>query len=835
MPAEQTDSAAGVLPSPSTSGSGGTTPTFGAAAGAGTEPANGGRQSSGRGRPDLKGKRKASEANSNVGEDAAAGEGKEGKTKKKVKVGARASIACKTCRKRKVRCSAEWPICSFCSNRKMECVYEGHPAENGGTLLAGPSGIIPPNISALEAELPDPPILLEALEVFLMHYYDIFPFLHRATLIDEIKNGTAPRELVCCILALAARFSSTIRDTQPSPTSSAPDYYARLAAELLTLPENSPGHALPAADTPISLMRCQCFAILGFFEITAGRDNSGWLKLGNAIRMAQVLRLGFEDETPYMAELKPRAEDDAADPSVANSRALRSELRRRLFWALFALDRTISDGNERPCGLKVPRIASLRMPGGDTQFQAGQQSLGARFDPDPPAWSVSARPPPGGAEENEANLYGHMLRIAEIWSKVASYIGSGGRMVDRRPPWLDESQFAQLARELTEFEGRLPEELKYSEQTMLAHCMGSQTDARTFGMLHLLHAGSRHVLHRDYLPFLPPLDFKAANGPVDGEPLFGDSTSPPNWWQRNFDLAAASANVISDVCTQLSGHGITLTHPFAGFAAVAAGTVHCHLRFWPQSSAVPDDALHLHYFNQDVEILNGLRGVYPIADRWYENLAGLSVLYWNVSRGVFDADPIKVRAGLLQLMRSAREDADVPAAPRKPTPGKKNGVASRQPAVVAAAAANDAVPPLPAEHGPASGLRALVGESAPHERTLSQSLDALVPTPNVPGTPVGGLGAASAPPIAGTAYSDLLPPPLPGDLELPTDFFDLAALHGGLGGLGLATLDDAGYYWGGNSWGLGGFGGLGGAFPPPGAPPPGTGNGGGYGDLGWPM
>ncbi|GAA5978861.1 hypothetical protein JCM11641_003591 [Rhodosporidiobolus odoratus] len=785
-------------------------------------------------RPDIKGKRKASDVGYEEEVDAqAGGSDKPEKQKKKVKVGARASIACKTCRKRKVRCSAEWPVCSFCSTKKMECVYDGHPAENGGTLLAGPSGIIPNHITALEAELPGPPIVLEALNVFFIHYYDTFPFLHRATLTEEIKNGTAPKELLCCILALAARFCQALKDLHPSSASPAHEYYARVASELLTLPETTPGQSapLPSADTTISLMRCQCFCLVGFYEITAGRDNSGWLKIGTAIRMAQVLRLGFEDEIGYMSEHEQRAngEDEAtADPSQASSRALHAELRRRVFWALFALDRTVSDGNERPCGLKVPRIASLRMPGPDADFQAGHKSLGAKFDPDPPAWSLSMKTPPGEGEP-EADLYGHTLRIAEIWSKVASYIGSGGRIVDRRCPWKEESTFAQLERDLSDFERKLPDVLKYSQQTMLAHCMSSQMEARMFGMLHLLNAGARHVLHRDYLPFLPPIDFKAANGPVDGEPLYGDPTAPPGWWQQSFNMAAESANTISDVCTLLCQHGIILTHPFAGFAAVAAGTVHCHLRFWPQSSSVPNDAVHLHYFNQDVEIVDGLRGTYPIAERWYENLAGLAVLYFSVSRGVLDADPVKIRAGLLQLMRSSKEDTD--PAPRQPTATAKKGPASRPPKA-AKALASSAVPPhlLPPS-----------GSAAPRDRTLSEALDALVPTP-AGGSPTSGLPNPSNPPPQAGFNDSLAPPPFPSDLDLPTDFFDLAAMHSGLGGfgLGLSTLDDAGYYWGGNSWGLAGFGGLGGAFAPPVVPQPGAAGGmgaagQGYGDLAWHM
>lgn len=114
-------------------------------------------------------------------------------------------------------------------------------------------------------------------------------------------------------------------------------------------------------------------------------------------------------------------------------------------------------------------------------------------------------------------------------------------------------------------------------------------------------------MHRDYLPFLPPPGFKAANGPVDGEPLYGAAVVPAGWWQESFDVAAKSANVISDVCSHIVSHGIILTHPFAGFAAVAAGTVHSHLKYWPQSSSTPIDATH--YLNQDAEVLAALRNI----------------------------------------------------------------------------------------------------------------------------------------------------------------------------------------------------------------------------------
>ncbi|GAA6060533.1 hypothetical protein JCM10212_006897 [Sporobolomyces blumeae] len=837
-----------------------------------------------------KGKRKASITQRDPSADAPTNPGQldaremgEPRQKKKVKVGARASIACKTCRKRKVRCSGEWPVCRFCTGRKLPCVYEGHPAENGGPTCPGPGGWTTTEAVQSPAEpiLPDSQLTVSAFETFLTHYHDTFPFLHRQSLTESILNGSASRELVCCILALAARFCQPLRDLHPSSPSAASEYYAVLASQLLALPDSKPLFPPHTPSTPqlpdseVSLTRCQCYLLLSLYELTAGRDHSGWLKLGQAIRMAQILRLGFEDEVDYPSaalgddprgrgrsasssggsrdssstreKVAERGEASATTrrlPRLSSADFIKAEARRRTFWSCFLLDRTISDGNERPCGLKVPKISSLRMPGSDADFAAGRKGLGAKFDPDPPAWSVSIRMIQKREEEEqlakeeeeerrrsglknasaataqngkrsrtttafgtfvepEADLYGFTLRIADIWRSVASYIGAGGRNVDRRPPWQQDSTFSQLAGQLNEFGDRLPKELRYTDQTLIAHCMTSSIEARLFGMLHLLFATASHVLHRDYLPFLPPADFKASNGPVDGEPLYGEPTSPPDWWQKSFDVAAHSGNIISDVCSHLASHGIVLAHPFAGFAALAAGTVHCHLKYWPQDTHASERATH--YFNQDAAILNSLRNVYPIAARWCESLAGLQLLYFNLSRGVLDADPLKVRAGVIQLLRSAKDDQESAGSPSRDTvsvDSTSNGNANANPN--GGGQTNGKVTmPQPPTIPPLSSTTAM-SSSASHQRDPSNPLDHhLVSSSSMPSP------ASFAPSSSLSLTPSLLP--VPGS-DLPTDFsFDLNAMAS-VPGFGFG-FDDLGY-WGsgtaGSGWLSGGFGGLGG-------------------------
>ncbi|KAM0756284.1 hypothetical protein T439DRAFT_320988 [Meredithblackwellia eburnea MCA 4105] len=574
------------------------------------------------------------------------------KPAKRVRVGARASIACGTCRRRKVRCSAEWPTCTFCSARSLKCEYDGHPAEHGGSLPDQASGFVTSTYSSaapIEVDLPSLTVLLEALDTFYLHNYYTFYFIHRPSLTESIKSGTAPKELLCCILAFAARFNTSLKDLYPGSPSAAANHFASLANHLLANPtapaSSSSSPTLSPADLDFSLTRCQCYLILGMFECTDGSENKGWMKIGTAIRMAQVLRLGFQDE-----EENSRGRPDP----------LQAEIRRRTFWSCFLLDRTITDGKERPCSLKAPLPLFLRMPGTDTDFLLGRSSTGARFDAELAPWHISAKLEASGLEL-EADLYGQTLRVAELWNRVVSYVGSGGRNYDRRPPWLHESTFATLEREINAWEATLPGHYSYNDANLVAHCMIGQ--GRLFGMLHLLFACSNLILHRDYLPFLPGPDFKAANGPIDGEPLYGNAVAPPEWWERSLGVAFESAGIISDLCTTLSQHGSQITHPFAGFAALAAGTLHAHLKFWPQSYRKPVNSTF--YFDQDVNILASLKGAYPIASIWCDGIARLNLLYSNLVRGVIDVDPSKVRSSVIKLLRTARDD-EASASPARP-------------------------------------------------------------------------------------------------------------------------------------------------------------------------
>lgn len=462
------------------------------------------------------------------------------------------------------------------------------------------------------------------------------------------------------------RFSPTLQAFHT--TSPASQHFASVARHLLSLRPPPAGPAPVSAEPEPTLLRCQVLLLLGLYECTEGLERQGWTRVGEAIRMAQVLRLGFEDE-----------EDSTGRPLVRDQLSEISEARRRTYWACFVLERLITDGKDRPCALRVPQSTWIRLPGPDAD-SGGARSSGALFNPCPEPWaSVRFEP------VVEADLYGQTVRAAELWNRVTAYIGGGGRFSDRRAPWLPESGFAVLERELKAFETRLPPEFRNSEGNLVAHSLINQ--GRQYAMLHLLFACSTLVLHRDYLPFLPnSVHFDASKGPVDGEALYATVPEPADWWMDCLvSRPACCAAVLTLLARRVRSRLPTPSRTSApdsrssalrsrilllGTPASRLGRCICTCtsrhpsrrrltllsKFWPQSYRGLIDPLH--YVEQDQQLLLALTPLYPIANSWCESFQRLHKFYHLVvaSGGVLEEDPTKLRSSVIKLLRTVDEN-----------------------------------------------------------------------------------------------------------------------------------------------------------------------------------
>lgn len=346
----------------------------------------------------------------------------------------------------------------------------------------------------------------------------------------------------------------------------------------------------------ISLSRLHSHLFLGLNDLTSSGDRTsrGWMHIGQSLRMAQLLRLGYLDEEDpgrWEVEKRPlptsRASDSAATtptggvpaantaasssnanamgpppPPLPTAQILDLEIKRRTWWSCYLLERLFCDGRALPALLRASDVTT-RFPCADSDFVVGRRGASARFGGPAPPWgpisiggvtideagespsaSSNSGDPSGASSrpryastyartssshqqdssEPDADLYGQMMRVADLWAQVKAYISKGGRRRDRRAPWVKGSSFWYLDKKLNEWDESLPAHLQYSEATLTAHSMigqgklyGLVRDPHIFSLntktltglvqMHIMYFIALLYLHRDYIPFIPPRDY----------------------------------------------------------------------------------------------------------------------------------------------------------------------------------------------------------------------------------------------------------------------------------------------------------------------------------------
>lgn len=186
-------------------------------------------------------------------------------------------------------------------------------------------------------------------------------------------------------LALTARFHEKLVAHHSPPSSSRPSnpliacqYYA--AACKARLAGNS-GDGLGLAD----LDRSQALAMLALHDWGNCSGSKSWISLGVAIRYAQILGLQYQtdlDDEPQsragvVAAKAPyagsRSSRDDIKPGVDSSQAfIEEEIKRRIFWGLFIMDRYLSGGKYRPQMLHLSDI-HLQLPSSERSFLFGDR------------------------------------------------------------------------------------------------------------------------------------------------------------------------------------------------------------------------------------------------------------------------------------------------------------------------------------------------------------------------------------------------------------------------------------------------------------------------------
>lgn len=229
-------------------------------------------------------------------------------------------------------------------------------------------------------------------------------------------------------------------------------------------------------------------------------------------------------------------------PAQSPSRSAEREMRRRLFWTAYTMDRFLTCGSKRPCLLADHSIV-LRLP------SAGPEA-GEWFNPVGPniQFTSDRRKGPGATAL--------LVDITRILGVTHRYLAAGGVKGDSHFPWHALSNLSKIRQELDIWAAGT-QDLFASIEALFGHPEST---------LLLLSKLIYHLVHcLLYRPFLP----------IDLAELRGTGQHQ-SWQIEATTLCFSHANAIAEL-VELARHAPRIEWPdLIAYCVCTAGTVHIH-------------------------------------------------------------------------------------------------------------------------------------------------------------------------------------------------------------------------------------------------------------------
>ncbi|KAF5686438.1 NirA-like nitrate assimilation regulatory protein [Fusarium denticulatum] len=528
----------------------------------------------------------------------------------------RLPLACIACRRKKIRCSGEKPACKHCLRSRIPCVYKvttrkaaprtdymamldkrlkrmeeriikvipksdqevassvtravvkpaipGTVPSNKPTKKRGAEEAFGPDLEAWakapskpkidgddrpsslqvqEAEenklqhegteaLPSKEIQEHLAEVFFDNIYgQSYHLLHKPSYMRKLKNGTLPPVLVLTVCAVAARFTSS-----PLVNSSGPEFlrgeeWASHARDICTRRYEWP-----------NLTILTCLLILGLHEFGTCQGGRSWALGGQAIRMAFALQLHKDLEYDPSGRTGPKKQLSFID----------REIRRRIMWACFLMDRFNSSGTDRPMFIREDTI-QIPLPVKEKYFQFDMPAPTEMLDGQVPH---PASPNDGQLADARENMgvAAFLIRAIALWGRIITYLSQGGKDLDPNPMWEDESQYVKHLNDVVNLEASLPSSLKYSAENLDVH--KTENTASQFLFMHIC------LQHNILFVSRAAMSARKQQGVHDD--FFSEAS------KRTF----SAANQISELLREAEQSRCFVSAPFAGYCAFSSTTVH---------------------------------------------------------------------------------------------------------------------------------------------------------------------------------------------------------------------------------------------------------------------
>jgi hypothetical protein len=529
----------------------------------------------------------------------------------------RLPLACIACRRKKIRCSGQKPACKHCLRSRVPCVYKTNtrkatprtdymamldkrlkrmedrviklvPKDSEAASL--PRAIVKPTAGANlkspkrsrkrvaeeafgadknfdswlkpgsasdkdatpikveevdeqslfsdgEDELPSREIQLHLAEVYFDYVYgQSYPLLHKPTFMRNLSSGKIPPILILAVCAVSARFS-THPELRGSPPFLRGEAWAAPARQI----------ALRRYDSP-NITVLIVYILLGLHEFGTCHGGRSWMFAGMAQRMAFMLQLHKIDESSSSTD-----ENGKENISTEEDSHTDVEVRRRVMWSCFLMDRFISSGSDRPMCIPEDSI-SIPLPVQESLFLSGikaeANSMGGQG-------TLKSTPNLNDLSSNLGTT-AYLIRLVSIWGKLITYFNLGAMEAEKVPMWDPTSHFKDLASMLKDF--KFSPDLVWSEDNLATHRAVKRDNQFVF--VHIVYQHLRLFCHRFALP---------------GWGILISRKMPRSFLAESGRIALDAANQVSMLVKEAIHSNVTA--PFAGYAAFYASTVHIQGQF----------------------------------------------------------------------------------------------------------------------------------------------------------------------------------------------------------------------------------------------------------------
>ncbi|KAI1270770.1 hypothetical protein F5Y18DRAFT_369457 [Xylariaceae sp. FL1019] len=500
----------------------------------------------------------------------------------------RESMNCKSCRKRKIKCNRLRPSCEACQVFQCPCVYDAVPKKRGPktdvleALLKrvdgleaqlkekktsdssppgeqpSPSAVIEDTDDITEGSSPDktaqtstvesepkpkrialeipkgndtsnvifspvgtsemsPEIQMEALLDTYFNRFHAKPYhiLDESLVRQRLQLNQLPMSLLHAIYAVAARYTS-----HPTGYQSA----VILSEEFASRSRKDIDTDEPSFDT------LQTLLLLVIAYTAAGKGKKAYMLLTNAIGMATALEL--------------HREVDSHAPIAAVER----EMRRRLFWSCYLLDRFMACGSKRPC-LAADKTIFLKLPCWSPT--PGSQAIEGEFFQS----GINIHSLQGSVKKFQGGS-GMLIDITRILGVTNRYLAAGGVKGDSHFPWHTLSSLSKIRQDLDIWASGT-DDVFSSLDALFGH---SESTVLVLSKLiyHLIHC----LIYRPFLPI------DLAELAVTGQ--------HQSWQIEATNMCFMHANAITELVELGKQTASTEWPAFVGYCICTAGTVHIH-------------------------------------------------------------------------------------------------------------------------------------------------------------------------------------------------------------------------------------------------------------------